>query len=286
MSIYKNDVNVFRIDTGIPGTRLSAATKIRILVLKPDNTTAEWTATQYGTTTEITYTTIISDLDETGTYTLQAYIEFTSNDPHYGDAAQITVLDPFTIELNVPKTIKMFSVYYRYLTVQTLAQYNTTPEAGTDVDIDYESFGIYLDLAQDELTRQLNMRSIPVTDLTESEENAALCHLIADAFEQGNPDWNFTNQSQAPGVSFSRGKETGPMTALNKLLDSIELAVKRSGSNGGRRVELTRVKDAKNYPRRFKRSDIPAWDTSETGFDADEVSDLGQSIYDQNQNPW
>lgn len=171
--------------------------------------------------------------------------------------------------------LDVFSLYYRYLSI-----------SDTDGDMTTTGFGTYLDMARDELTRVLNARCIPLTDLTENEERVALCHIIADNFEMGNPDFSFRSQSQAPGVSFSRGEETGPRTALNKLLDSIELAIKRSGSNGGRRVELTRVKDASHYPRRFKRTDIPAWDTSENGFDSDEISDVGQSIYDQNQNPW
>ncbi len=169
----------------------------------------------------------------------------------------------------------VFRLYYRYLTVEN-----------ADGDITYDGFQIYLDMARDELTRQLSLRSIAETDITVNEERIALCHIIADNFEMGNPDYSFRSQSQAPGVSFSRGEDTGPRLALNKLLDSIELAVKRSGGSGGRRITLTSIKDSTNYPKRYKRTDIPAWNTAEEGFDAEEVSDLGQSIYDNSTTSW
>ena len=49
---------------------------------------------------------------------------------------------------------------------------------------------------------------------------------------------------------------------------------------------MVQIADAKKYPKRFKRTDIPSWDTAENGFDADEVSDHGQSIYDPGNNSW
>ena len=93
----------------------------------------------------------------------------------------------------------------------------------------------------------------------------------------GNPDWSFRSQSQAPGVSFSRGEETGPRAALNKLLDSIEIATRRASVTCGRGASMTfaRIVDAKNYPARWKRTDIPSADFAEDGFDSEEVADLG-----------
>ena len=173
--------------------------------------------------------------------------------------------------------LEIFELYYRYLTVDE-----------TNGDMTPEGFWIYLDLARDELNRQLDSRGIPESEITINEERIALCHIIADNFEMGNSDYSFRSQSQAPGVSFSRGEDTGPRLALNKLLDSIELAVKRSGagSNGGRRLALAQIKDSKNYPRRFKRTDLPSWNIAESGFDENEVSDLGESIYDPNSSSW
>lgn len=173
--------------------------------------------------------------------------------------------------------LSVFSLYYRYLSVEE-----------TGGDMTPTGFGVYLAFARDELSRQLSSRGIPEDALTENEERIALCHLIADNFEMGNPDYSFRSQSQAPGVSFSRGEDTGPRLALNKLLDSIELDIKRTGTSGGRgkSIAMVQIADAKKYPKRFKRTDIPSWDTAENGFDADEVSDHGQSIYDPGNNSW
>lgn len=176
--------------------------------------------------------------------------------------------------------LNTFRIYYRFLSVDEVEV------DGTDMTTD--SFAMYLSFARDELSRQLSSRGIPGDALTENEENIALCHLIADNFEMGISDWNFRSQSQAPGVSFSRGEDTGPREALNKLLDSIELDIKRTSASGGRgkSIPMVQLKDAKNYPKRFKRTDIPSWDTSENGFDSNEVSDFGQSIYDPGNNSW
>lgn len=166
--------------------------------------------------------------------------------------------------------LEIFELYYRYLTIDE-----------TNGDMTPEGFGIYLDLARDELSRQLNSRGIPETEITINEERIALCHIIADNFEMGNSDYSFKSQSQAPGVSFSRGDDTGPRLALNKLLDSIEATVKWSGAGmSSRRLALKQIKDSTNYPKRFKRTDIPSFNPSEGGFDENEVSDLGESIYD------
>lgn len=123
--------------------------------------------------------------------------------------------------------------------------------------------------------------------LTDTQEKIALCHLVADFFEQGNPDWSFRSQSQAPGVSFSRGEKTGPRTALDKMLDIIEIASRRSMITKGRgaATEIIRIKDAKNYPARFKRTDIPSFDTTpDTGYDSEEVSDMG--VTNEQSNAW
>ena len=129
-------------------------------------------------------------------------------------------------------------------------------------------------MAVDELANILDLRSIT---LTSTQEDAALCHLIADYFEQGNPDWNFRSQSMGSGVSFSRGEKTGPREALDKLLDQIEAAAKATRRSGIRMGEddLKKCKDHLNYPRRYKMTQIPSFDFSEDGFDSAEMPDLG-----------
>ena len=290
--IYLGDIGVeIRLDTGID---LSQATLLQIKVSKPTGNVI-WAATQYGVTQSITYTTILGDLDVPGNYVLQSYVEIGSSVKLLGNAVTIEVLNAFTPnQINDIQT--MFGVLYRYVTIQTYDQATANPITGTDCDILYDSFGMYLELAQDELVNLLAAHSIPVGWLTDREENALLCHLVAESFEQGNPDWSNKTQSQSPGVSFSRGAnkdgivETGPRLAIDKMLDQVELAVKRTGYAGGRRMERLKIKDSKNYPRRWKRSDIPNFSTFENDYDATEVKDLGQSIYDQNPNnttsPW
>jgi hypothetical protein len=46
-----------------------------ILVKKPDNTTATWTGSiASGSTTKITYSTLVTDLTVAGTYYIQSYV--------------------------------------------------------------------------------------------------------------------------------------------------------------------------------------------------------------------
>ena len=185
--------------------------------------------------------------------------------------------------------ISTFSVFYRFIPIQTYDEANASPVENTEADILYSSFGLYADLAIDELVNLLAARNIPETSVTENQENVMLCHLIADYFEEGNPDWSFRSQSQAPGVSFSRGEDTGPRTALEKMLNELQIASKMSLVTSGRGASMTfdRIRDAKNYPRRWKRTDIPSYDdTTDTGFDSDEVEDLGYTDNQSNYTNW
>lgn len=55
---------------------LENASLIEFLVTKPSGEVAKWTATRVGTTQDITYTTAAGDLDELGTYKIQAHVEW------------------------------------------------------------------------------------------------------------------------------------------------------------------------------------------------------------------
>lgn len=282
MTIYQNDIGtVFRLETGV--STLSTADTILILVSTPSGTKT-WAATQYidpvdGATTQITYTTVAGDLNVLGEYILQPSITWGTT-THLGDCVNITVEAAFTVRVNVSRLISTFAVYYRYIPVQTFAEYNDVPEDGTDSDILYEAFELYSDQAIDELDNLVAAKGITLTD---TQKYVALCHLVADYFEMGTPDWSFRSQSQAPGVSFSRGEKTGPRMALEKMLDVIEISSRRAAVTGGRGVntEIVRIKDAKNFPARWKRTCIPAYDPTTDGFDESEVSDTG---YDYNQD--
>jgi hypothetical protein len=182
----------------------------------------------------------------------------------------------------------MFRVLYRFITLQSYNDYTESPSLNTTAEISWTSFEMYQTLAEQEWTQLLVSRSIPETSISEDQTYAAYCHLIADYFEQGNPDWNYRSQSQAPGVNFSRGDDTAPRAALKKLLASIETAYKMSIISGGRGSAMTpgRITDAKNYPKRWKRSGIPAYDPD--GVDSGEVDDAGVDYNDNNNStgPW
>jgi len=84
--VYVNAIGVeFRLDTG---SDLTGATKMEIHAKKPSGDIVTWTASQYAATTKITYTTIDGDLDESGTWTFQAYVEWTTSSVHWGLAVE------------------------------------------------------------------------------------------------------------------------------------------------------------------------------------------------------
>ncbi len=263
--IYQYDVTEIRLDTGID---LTGATLLQIRVQKPSDIHVVWPATRYLQTSYITYTTSSSDLDEIGQYILQPYVEINDEPTVIDDLSVIDVVP----SSDIPELVDTFKIYYRFLDVQTYEE--QVANTHTDADILYTDFQTYLELAQDELQSLLIAKNITLTDV---QKKVAMCHLIADYFEMGNPDWSFRSQSQAPGVSFSRGEETGPRAALNKLLDSIAKANVVSSMSAGRgaKVPVTRIKDAVNYPKRWKRTDIPAYNPFDGGFDEDEVDDMG-----------
>jgi hypothetical protein len=274
MTIYQGDTSVvFRLDTGIDDALLATATEISILVEKPSGTNVTWTATQYGSTSEITYTSVSGDLDEAGDYILQAYIEWGTNG-HHGDSTTITVYAPLSSRINVSYLIRLMNTYYKNISIQTFTEYNESPQEGTDSEILYEDMELYSDLAMDELANILDSRNITLTNI---QTYIAYCHLVADYIEMGEPDWSFRSQSMGSGVSFSRGDKTGPRAALDKLLDQVEAATKATRRSGIRMGEdnLKRCVDHTHYPRRFKMTQIPAFDPSSDGFDSAEMPDLG-----------
>lgn len=184
--------------------------------------------------------------------------------------------------------ISTFKVLYRFLDTQTYDESTESPPTNIDADITYSDFQVYVGIADDELTSLLNTNSIAESFLTDSQYNALICHLVADHFEEGNPDWNFRSQSQAPGVSFSRGQDTGPREAFNKLFNGIVRANSLGSVTCGRgaSTELTRIKDSANYPRRWKRTLIPAYDHFEGGFDESSVDDSGQEDNSNSYSEW
>jgi len=281
-TIYQGMIGVgVRLDTGID---LSTATLLEIRVKKPSNTFVTWPATVYTyldgsgntvTTQSITYTTVEGDLDELGEYILQAYVERPSEEL-LGDAIAVTVLPSYSTD-DIDSIEGLFKVLYWGITLQTDDEASESPAANDDANISAEEFGIYLGLAQDELERLVGAKHVPTDYITTNQSNMLLCHLVADYYEMGNPDWNFKSESMGSGVSITRGVDTGPRAAINKLLDTLYeswLYTARSGIRMGEK-DLVMMKDHKHYPRRFKKTQIPAFDFADDGFDSNETTESG-----------
>lgn len=90
---YVDDIGTnVRVDTGIP---LTGATTLLIKVKKPSGATEDWEADQDGTTTRIIHVTEAGDLDEIGSYLLQAYV-VNAVGSWRGDVVVYEILDEFT----------------------------------------------------------------------------------------------------------------------------------------------------------------------------------------------
>lgn len=89
MTIYVGAVGV--LITLATGQSLEAATLMEIHVLKPDGTTATWTATKSETSGSIEYTTVDGDLDLAGYYALSAYVEWGESSTHLGEPCSLEV---------------------------------------------------------------------------------------------------------------------------------------------------------------------------------------------------
>ena len=86
---YKNDIGTkIEIDIGVPDSEISTA---KIIYKKPDGTSGEWIATAESGTTKIYYITQNGDLDQSGTYFLQPYVELNSGWKGRGDELKLYV---------------------------------------------------------------------------------------------------------------------------------------------------------------------------------------------------
>jgi hypothetical protein len=74
---------------------IASASTLKILVLKPSGTEVEWTASRYGSTNQITYTSVDDDFDEAGTYKLQAYVQWSSTSIHLGETAKLRIYNKY-----------------------------------------------------------------------------------------------------------------------------------------------------------------------------------------------
>lgn len=145
-------------------------------------------------------------------------------------------------------TFDRFGVLYRYLTVQTYVQSVQVPEQNAEADIHYNAWVMYLEQATEELAAICTARGITLSTVMTEQ---ALCHLVADYYEMGNPDWNYKEEKLSPNEQFTRGNETPPRAALNKLLDSAQAAAVAASAFGGTVPEIAQVYDSANYPKKF-----------------------------------
>ena len=78
------------------GEDISAQTELAVLYEKPDGTTGQWTGTISGTEI-VQYTTVEDDIDQAGTWRLQAYIKLSGGWSGYSTIAYMTVESPISV---------------------------------------------------------------------------------------------------------------------------------------------------------------------------------------------
>lgn len=87
MAIHKGQsLLTIELDTGYD---ISSATSAKILYQKPDGTTGEFVGS-VSDTTKISYSVADGDLDQSGTWIMQAYVEISSR-KGYGAKAYVTL---------------------------------------------------------------------------------------------------------------------------------------------------------------------------------------------------
>lgn len=90
--IYKNAIGVdIKVSTG---KTMSGATLMQLLVKKPDGTEVVWTTTTASGTT-IIYKTAAGDLNQSGVYVIQAYVEWGDVSKHYGEATTFKIFEKY-----------------------------------------------------------------------------------------------------------------------------------------------------------------------------------------------
>lgn len=93
--IYVNAIGVeIRLDTDVS---LSGATRLEYHVMRPDGVEVIWTATQYGSSTSLTYTTISGDFNVSGTYYIQTYVEWGATSHHWGLTYELEIHEKYEV---------------------------------------------------------------------------------------------------------------------------------------------------------------------------------------------
>lgn len=246
MTLYLGDtIGVeIRLDTN---STLTDATLISIVGTTPGGTAINWTATQYGTTDQITYTTVDGDLDEVGTYLIRAYIEWGASSKHYGEITEIEVvdIDERVTSVAVVKYVNAFTFLNCQTEDESLAGTNTD----ADILFDGQSFNqgnftIFYKMATEQLTEDVSKY---VITLTYTQEMRALSYLIQHYWEQKFKDWDAKETSINNDIVVKGVGGTSGYAAYIKLIKE----VRNAGSSNIINTTIVNHADHDNYPDDF-----------------------------------
>jgi hypothetical protein len=84
--IYRGQGVLIRLQTGL---NISTSSFFRVMVIRPDRTTAVWNGTLNGTS-EVRYQCSNTDLNQSGNWVLQAYVKLGTRDL-YGEKVNLKV---------------------------------------------------------------------------------------------------------------------------------------------------------------------------------------------------
>jgi hypothetical protein len=186
-TFFEGNSVIIVIDTGFEG--LDSATLIEIVVTKPSGNVAKWAAeqvdptdaiwTELGLTVtdqDITYTTDSDDLDETGTYKMQAHVEWNAGmDELHG------TIEKFKVKAHLPEArMTLTGSYVDAAEAETYFENN--PRAITFLDSEYLEW--YLQEATRHID-QLRLRG----DKYDSTQDRAFPRVI-DGIIVGDSDQN------------------------------------------------------------------------------------------------
>jgi len=227
---------------------LDGSTVLKIVGVKPGGTAIDWTASRYGTTNYITYTTGASDLDEVGTYLIRTYVEWGALMSRYGDITELIVdeLDERVVTSEVVSYINAFT----YLSCQSESE--AAADENTDADILYNSqsfnqgnFSLYYKLATEKLDDDSVIYGITLSD---SQKLMCLAYLIQHYWEMKFKDWDARELSiNNDIVKKVSGSTTSGMAAYKVIINAA-----RKASSGAIDTTIVRHADDDNYPIEFK----------------------------------
>lgn len=242
MSVYKDGIGeTIRVDVG---QSLAGATVMQIKVVKPSGATATWTATQYGSTTKIEYTTVAGDLDESGEWRYYSYVEWGSTSKLPGPTAILRVIGPGDIsDEMIIEALEAATP----LSCQTPSQANAATEENTTAKLLYNSasrtqgnFSIFYAQARRILASDLVRHNLQMTD---EEKPLAYAYLIWDLAIKKFPDWEAQTVSPGGSESVTRAKP-GQTSAKAAYLDILKGSKRRVGTT----PEIGHLDDYTNYP--------------------------------------